>query len=295
VYVSVFEAIRRELRNLTPSERKVARVLLSGRPTMGLESSARLAQFSGVSGPTVSRFVTRLGYASYADFQESLRHVLDQRVREPVDSYPSVPAATAPAGDLTRRCRDTFVTGVTSSLDLLDDTEFDAAVSLLSDPKSRVMASGGWFSHHLASYLIALLQELRPDTHLVSRTTVDRSAALSDTRTDDVVVLFDFRRYESDTIALAREMRRVGARIILVTDRWLSPIAEMAKVVLPVSLESPSPFDSLTPAVALIETLMTGVVERTGEAGLARFRHFGSTANRIFRTWHGENDRDDPA
>ena len=38
------EKIRQRLGELSPSERRVARTLLTGPPTIGLESSARLAQ-----------------------------------------------------------------------------------------------------------------------------------------------------------------------------------------------------------------------------------------------------------
>ena len=64
---SVSEQIRQRLGELSPSERRVARTLLAGPPTIGLESSARLAQHAGVSGPTVSRFIAELGFGSYAD------------------------------------------------------------------------------------------------------------------------------------------------------------------------------------------------------------------------------------
>jgi DNA-binding MurR/RpiR family transcriptional regulator len=69
--LGVSERIRQRLGTLSPSERRLARALLSGPPTIGLESSVRLAQHAGVSGPTVSRFVTnQLGFGSYADFQQ---------------------------------------------------------------------------------------------------------------------------------------------------------------------------------------------------------------------------------
>ncbi|HZC41150.1 MAG TPA: MurR/RpiR family transcriptional regulator, partial [Streptosporangiaceae bacterium] len=66
---SVSEQIRQRLGELSPSERRVARALLAGPPTIGLESSARLAAHAGVSTPTVSRFISQLGFGSYAAFQ----------------------------------------------------------------------------------------------------------------------------------------------------------------------------------------------------------------------------------
>ncbi len=59
--LGVVERVRRSLGDLSRAERKVARALLSGPPTIGLESVSQLAVRAEVSGPTVSRFVARLG------------------------------------------------------------------------------------------------------------------------------------------------------------------------------------------------------------------------------------------
>src|SRR5919197_3905640 len=87
--LGVTERVRRSLGELSRSERKVARALLSGPPTIGLESVSQLAARAGVSGPTVSRFVARLGFDNYAAFQRSLREDLSARVLSPVEVYRS--------------------------------------------------------------------------------------------------------------------------------------------------------------------------------------------------------------
>src|SRR4051794_31653664 len=87
--LGVSERIRRSLGDLTKAERKVARVLLSGPPTVGLESAGQLAALAEVSGPTVSRFVARLGFERYAAFQQALRDDLSARLLSPVEVYRS--------------------------------------------------------------------------------------------------------------------------------------------------------------------------------------------------------------
>src|SRR6185295_10773907 len=87
--LGVTEQVRRSLGELSKSERKVARALLSGPPTIGLESVSQLAVRAEVSGPTVSRFVSRLGFDNYAAFQQALRDDLSARVLSPVEVYRS--------------------------------------------------------------------------------------------------------------------------------------------------------------------------------------------------------------
>ncbi|HEY5858650.1 MAG TPA: MurR/RpiR family transcriptional regulator, partial [Actinomycetota bacterium] len=71
---------------MTPAERRVARALLETYPTAGLESLPQLADGAGVTGPTVLRFVRKIGFDGYPDFQRSLR----QEVQARTEGLPSL-------------------------------------------------------------------------------------------------------------------------------------------------------------------------------------------------------------
>ncbi|MFF9287593.1 MurR/RpiR family transcriptional regulator [Streptomyces griseosporeus] len=75
----IADDIRRELGVLAPAERMVAGILLAPYPSAGFETVATIAERAGVSAPTVLRFVTRLGYTGFPDFQAALRKELDER------------------------------------------------------------------------------------------------------------------------------------------------------------------------------------------------------------------------
>ena len=97
-----------------------------------------------------------------------------------------------------------------------------------------------------------------------------RLAAISDARRGDVLVVFDYRRYDARIVQLAEQAAGRGAEVVLFTDRWLSPAADVATTVLPADVAAPSPFDSLVPALALVEAVIAGVTDRLGEAGRQR-------------------------
>jgi DNA-binding MurR/RpiR family transcriptional regulator len=76
--------------------------------------------------------------------------------------------------------------------------------------------------------------------------------------------VFDYRRYSGDTVAFGRAAAARGATLVLFTDEYVSPLAHEADVVLTTSVDAPTPFDVLTPAVALVEALVADVVDRLG-------------------------------
>src|SRR5438128_9913985 len=83
----VGEVVRQRLDSLSPAERKLARVLLASYPIAGLESVARFAERAGVSAPTVTRFITKLGFHGYPEFQEQLRQEVQARLSSPHERH----------------------------------------------------------------------------------------------------------------------------------------------------------------------------------------------------------------
>jgi DNA-binding MurR/RpiR family transcriptional regulator len=285
VPMGVSERIRQRLGSLSPSERKVARLLLSGPPTIGLESSARLAQRAGVSGPTISRFVThQLGFVSYAAFQDALREEISARVVSPVETYRQYWGEQQSNGLLARNGK-ALGQAVTATVQALDPDEFGRAAELLGDSRGQVAAIGGWFSNLVAAYLVSLLREIRPGVRFVQPVASDRASAVADISRRDIVAVFDFRRYERDTAAFAEAAHSAGARIVLFTDPWLSPIADIADALLPAQVASSSPFENLTPTVAVVETLVTAIAEDLGDKARQRFEQFGGIADHWIRSW----------
>ena len=244
--------------------------------------SAKLAREAKVSGPTVIRFANRLGFMTYADFQEVLRDEIDARVLSPVSLYRTRSCeSTGPHGDVA----DAIVDAARQTLRNLSSDEFWAACRLIAVEATRVLAFGGWYSRIHAQYLTALLQEVRPNARFLDDSASERVEALVDARRGNVAVAFDFRRYEDATIKLANDLHTSGARVVLVTDRWLSPAAAFADVVLPTIVDGPSAYDTLVPGLAVVELLVSGIVQLLGAAGQRRFEKFSRVSSAMTHRW----------
>lgn len=264
----LIDVVRESLDMFSSVERKVARALLANYPIAGLETVAELAERSNVSPSSVVRFVGRLGFAGYPAFQKKLMREVHERLGSPLEQYGRTDLSLGD-GDLAHAARH-FSAVVATTLTDLPRSEFDRCVELLSDQRRPVRLIGGRFSRILAEYLGAHLQLLRPDVEVLGIDEFARFAAVSDAGRDDIFVLFDYRRYDSSSVRFAQRVSGRGADLILFTDRWMSPAADVATTVLPANVESPSPFDSLVPAMALVEAVIAGATERLGETGRRR-------------------------
>ncbi|MFF8267849.1 MurR/RpiR family transcriptional regulator [Streptomyces sp. NPDC016562] len=280
------DEIRLKLGDVSPAERKVARVLLAGYPSAGFETMAVLAERAAVSTPTVLRFVNRLGYRGFPDFQAALRAELDERNASPLSLYEATDYGRSKGGpeedlSLLQRGSDVFSAAVAQTLAELPPHDLEHAIGLLSDGKRRITLVGGRFTNLFAQYLGLHLMQLRNDVRFLPDRSVERTAVFAALHRRDVLVVFDYRRYEQDKVAMAELVRAQGGKVILFTDMWLSPSSAHADVVLPSQVAAPSPYDSLVPTLAVVETVVAGVLTALGEDAHQRMRHGEETARRM--------------
>ncbi|MGV8267700.1 MurR/RpiR family transcriptional regulator, partial [Pseudomonas aeruginosa] len=133
----------------------------------------------------------------------------------------------------------------------------------LLDSRLRVHCHGGRLSRFLAGYLVTYLRLLRPHCRLL-----DDRALLPDQLYDlgrqDMLVLFDYRRYQSQAQPVAHAAKARGIRLVLFTAFYASPLREPADLIVSSPVNSASPGDSLGPALAQIEALVAILVARMG-------------------------------
>jgi DNA-binding MurR/RpiR family transcriptional regulator len=267
----VGELVRQRLNDLSPAERKLARVLLASYPIAGLESVARFAERAQVSPPTVTRFITKLGFTGYPEFQETLRHEVQARLSSPLTRYRGDQPARGTDSVLSDAL-DVAAENLKATVDVLSHRDVNEAVEVLGDVRRRVMVLGGRVSAPLARYLAAQLHLLRPGIGLVDSERSAPAQQLIDMRKGDVLIVFDYRRYQSDTIESARVASAQGCNVILFTDPWLSPASGFARQVIVTNVDMVGPFDSLVGAMAVVEGVVAAVLSRLGPRAQSRMQ-----------------------
>lgn len=85
--------------------------------------------------------------------------------------------------------------------------------------------------------MAAHLQMLRPSVSLLSNDEIARLDVLASTKRGDVLVVFDYRRYDPALRDLAEAFAARDGRVVLFTDPGLSPIVASASDV--VTSDSP--------------------------------------------------------
>ena len=150
------------------------------------------------------------------------------------------------------------------SLDDIDPADFDGLCALLTDPDRTIFIAGGRITGTMAQYLYLHLQMIRPHVRMVA-TGGAWPHDLLDVRENDVVIAFDLRRYENTTLQLTQMCSEKGAKIVLFTDQWRSPIHRIATHTFATRIAVPSAWDSCLPILMLLECTIAAVQETLWE------------------------------
>ena len=252
--MTIEQRMRASLASLTRAERQAATHILSHFPMSALGSITMLASAAGVSAPTIVRLVQKLGFKGYAEYQAVLRAEVGRLLAAPL-ALPDHEPRRHPMQAFATQA----ITNIQATLDQITTQEFDAAAALLADPCRHVAVMGGRLTHAHADYMATLLRVIRPGVTYVSDHLTDWQQALLDLRAGDVVVIFDIRRYEANAVHMAELAADLGARVILVTDHWLSPAAGRAHHTLPCRIDMPAAWDSTVTILMLVEALLERV------------------------------------
>ncbi|PWK71751.1 MurR/RpiR family transcriptional regulator [Aminobacter sp. AP02] len=266
---SVAELITEKIDTMSAGERRAAQTLISSYPLIGLKTVAEFSQQAGVSSPTILRFVARLGFQNYPEFQSALQDELAAQLQSPasrtITARSPLPASTAPILEaVLENIRETFRH--------ISDKQLADIVSQLANQRAHVYLVGGRFTDPLARYMAAHLNLIRPNvTHLVGQESLWRDR-LIDMSKRDTLLIFDIRRYQDSLVHFAEKAHNRGATIILFTDQWLSPIARFARHVIAGRTAVPSAWDSSAALFVAAETLIGALTRKLETDGAKRIR-----------------------
>ena len=264
---TVAERLRALAADLASAEQKVARTLFASRMIAGLETVASLAARAKVSGPTVIRLTAKLGFPKYEDFQREVRRELEAQRQSPLSMYPT--SRNQPGGTLGKHA-EVFTSGIRDTFDRLSTGDLSNVIDSLCDMRRSLFFAGGRVSQLAAQMLFVHIFQMRPAVRMIQTGLQPRGDQLLEVNRASTLVMFDFRRYQADSVSIAKAAKDQGAEVILITDPWQSPIGEFADHVLVADVSSPSAYDSLVPTFALIEAIITEVLARLDKKAIGR-------------------------
>lgn len=255
--------IRNQLHVMHPAERRLAEFVLNFPGELASYSASELARLANVSNATVTRFVQKLGYATYEEARRRVR--AEQQTGAAL--FMAVSGADT-AGDTLHAHLEQAQTNLAKTFASLSLADVDAVARAMLDAR-RVWTVGFRTSHSFASYLQwQTLQVIESITALpgAGQTMGEHIASM---RKTDVVVVFGLRRRMQNMDKILEQIVASGAEVVLISDEGLNRLAG-PKWHFQCQSAAPGPLFNHVAVLALCHLLATRVIELAGAAGRRR-------------------------
>lgn len=260
---SFISRVRSSMADLHPTERRLAETLLSFPGDMAGYTATEVAKVAGVSNATVSRFVRKIGYASY---EEARREVRDAGktgaavLRFGTADVDATQAISAHLDQSRRTLEQTY-----EELDI--STVDDMVAALHTAP--RVWLAGHRAGYPLASYLAWQIGQVLPSVRVIPKpgeTLAETVASFSDR---DVLILMGLRRSTKSAQALVDAALSTGAQVAVIGD-VASLLATPVRWSFACSTASTGPLLNHTGVIAVCNLIAARTLELSGGNGRQR-------------------------
>lgn len=268
---SFVRRVRSQLEALSATERKLADFMLEFPGELASYAASELASLAGVSNATVSRFIRRLGYASYDEAKRDVR-------REKESGSPLFQAAKSSAAGAMNPAKvqasliavhlEQSQSNLARTFAQLSDAQMlDIVTTLVRAPRVLIFGTRG--SHGFALYLRWQMLQVLASVTVIPGPGESLGEHLAGLTPQDCLVVFGIRRQTRQMAGLLEVGARMGCKILFISDA-MSPDRREATWSIQCQCAGPGSLDNHVAVMALCDLISTMVVESAGAAGRRR-------------------------
>ncbi|SOZ36457.1 MurR/RpiR family transcriptional regulator [Cupriavidus neocaledonicus] len=260
--------IREQLDQLSPSERRLAEFALDFPGDLAGYTASELAGLAHVSNATVTRFVRRMGYASYDDARKHVR--AEKSAGSPLLlAGAESTAGAADTGSLGAHLRQS-VANLGATYRRLSEAQLrEIAEAILGARKVWIV--GFRSSQPLAMYLRWQLLQIVPSAQSVPGAGETMGEHLAGMTEDDVVIVLALRRRVRELPSVVAQAAKACPRLLYITEQGATARVP-ARWVLRCDVQGPGVLDNHAAVIGLCHLIVTQVMELAGTPGR---RHLG--------------------
>ncbi len=245
---------------LTKKEKLIAEFILDNFAESCFITSTDIAKRLHVSDSSVIRFTRTLGYSGFMDFQKSIRKTYTERINSVSDNI-TVPSerlklsiSKLGQSDIVESYFSNVLQNLKYSINHNDTLAFERAAGLIAGSKRKFIVTSR-ANTCIGDMMLLLLKHLLTDVYETSHPALNVIDHICDITENDCIIAVSFPRYSEMDLLAAQMAYDAGAKIILITDKASSPLAQYATQLLTVSVDSNTFFNSYVGVLFTMELL----------------------------------------
>ncbi|MEA3361325.1 MAG: MurR/RpiR family transcriptional regulator, partial [Thermodesulfobacteriota bacterium] len=210
---------------LTPKGRVIADHIIKYPRKAIFMTTKELSETCKVSEATVVRFVSHVGYATYSEFQQSLRDFVDTELTllDRID----IADLEIPGGERFRRVIFEEMDNLKQLYETLDMEALNRIINLLQN-STAIYVIGSRLSYTFAYYMGWSLTKIRKNIHILRGSDSTTLDWLTIAPSDSLVVIIATSRYPNELIKIGKFAIRLGYNLVTITDSAKCPLIQFS-------------------------------------------------------------------
>ncbi|MCB2293515.1 MurR/RpiR family transcriptional regulator [Clostridium algoriphilum] len=258
----LMRSIQIKFPRLSKGQKLIAEYILKHYDKAAFMTAAKLAISVGVSESTVVRFADELGFSGYPKLQKSLQELIRNKLTtvqriELSNDYMTQENAL-------KSVLKADMENIKATLEKINYQTFEDIVNSLFKAR-KIYIIGLRDSAALAEFLAFYLNLILDNVKVVAYGVSDIFEQMLNVDEQDIVIGIGFPRYTTRTIEALAFARSKNAKIVVITDSLLSPLATNADYTLIAQSNMTSFVDSLVAPLSVINALIIAVGLREKE------------------------------
>ena len=254
---------------LSKSQKLIAMYVLKNPEKVLNFSAEQLGIQTDTSESTVMRFCTLLGFKGFISFKKAIM----EHIKSSMTTSQRIEVTKQRIGrkDIIENVMQSDIDKIKYTCDHIDRDHFYASVESILGAK-RLFIIGARATQpvaHLLSYNLSLIFD---NVKLVdASSTAEVFEQLFTVDKNDVVIAFSFPRYSSKVVNAVKFAKSKHAKVIVVTDSYLSPLINHSSYVLLAQTDMVSYMDSVVAPISIINALIMEITHRRERQIIERF------------------------
>ncbi len=265
----ISQRIKKLSGSFTKSQRKIATAVQREYDKVAYMTASDLSRYVGVSESTIIRFASELGYEGYSEFKKAVEELV--RIKLTPHQRIEITKLRMGSGDILSKVMEADISNIRTTLEKINKIVFYESVDAILGAKN-IYIIGARSTEPLAKILEYNLSLIFDNVRLVRpNSTAEILEQLFSVGKDDVLIAFSFPRYSSKLIPAVKYAMQKEAKIVVITDSAVSPIAEYSTSLLTVQSDMASFMDSFVAPLSIINAIIVEIANRREREIIRRF------------------------
>ncbi|MCI5074061.1 MurR/RpiR family transcriptional regulator [Oricola sp.] len=251
---------------MSRGERYLADVLLENPLSILDQTATQLSERAGVSKATTARFIRRLGYPSYKSAQATARAEGIQSGQSRMGERMSEMRSHRP--DMSIHLQSE-VQNLVRTIEQQRSDHIEQAIQILARGE-KLWVVGFADNYPLAHIARAQLIRVRPDIRLIPLGSFSVAEEFASISSSDAFLAFGVQKRIHQFRSVLRSAIGAGSKVVYITDQVGRSSDDIATVTLRCRTRGAGIFDSIVPALSMINYLCSALAIHIGEPAMER-------------------------